>query len=620
MSQRPCLARLSRLRLRDRKRPTSHMYNMDRDVWGINHQWARFLFSELIRNGMRTFLVSTGGRSTALAVALADIDGVDVTVHPDERGAAYFAVGYGRATGTPAVLLCTSGTAAANYYPAVIEASMACVPLIVVTADRPAEVRDTRDDQVIDQTALYSTFVRWRFDFPAPAQGFDPQAVLTTVDYAVSQATGHPPGPVHLNCCLPRPYVSDPEDRQWYQPSGLQQAWRGHHRPFTTYHPAMPAVAEHSVHELATQLARAKKGLIACGPMPPFVDGAAIRRLAQHLRWPLLADVTSNVRFAMTAPERDVVQAPFDLYVRDEQWARWYDPDLILHFGSELVNEAIQAYLRDTAAAYILVNHHPFRQDPGRVVSQRVVSDPSVLASWLLEVTPPAPSGLHRAFRRADAISERLLHELLQQDVTGSEWQIVPHLLHVIAPQSGLFLGNSLPVREFDRFATPQEKALWVTSNRGVSGIDGNLACGAGFALGLQRPTTIFTGDVAFLYDLNSLLFLSRLEVPVTVVIPNNDGGGIFPFMSQVARTKRFEELFVASHGLVFESAAQQFGVSYCRVEGPSSFAAAYRTALESRQPAIVEVHTDRDQNVVEQHEIQARIRHALREEGMLSS
>ncbi len=593
------------------------MMQLDSDVWGINHQWCRFLFTELLRNGVDTYVASTGSRNTALLMALADFPEANVLTHYDERGAAFFALGYARAAGKPAAVISTSGTAVANYYPAVIEASAADIPLIVITADRPIEVRDARTDQVIDQTNIFSNYLRWRFDFPAPEENFQPDHLLTAVDQAVYRAarsSSH--GPVHLNICLRKPHVIEPEKHKvWYKTTELLERWKESRAPYTAYAPLEKQIGDDAFGEVCRTLASARRGLIVCSGLRPEKDRFLITELGDQLGWPILADITSGLRFDTASFSSSPVFSHYELYLRDKAALEACRPDVVLHLGGEPVNESVQAYLGASGARYVLINDHPFRQDPRRNVTQRLDADPAAFVKRLLPL-PAHRSELLDKFLAAEALAEAVLRQSFDEK-TSSQWQLVSAICHEIPGESGLFLGNSLPVREWDRFAGQIKKRIFVTANRGTSGVDGNIACAAGFARGLGLPTTVFTGDVALLHDLNSLSLLQKSRLPMTIVVPNNDGGGIFSFLPTINRAACFEKYFTAPHGLSFKGAAEMYGVNYCAPGNVSEFRAAYREAIKGGQH-LIEVHTDRADNVEQQRALSGKIIDALRGGGLL--
>lgn len=582
------------------------MKSLDEEVLGINHQWSRFLVEELVRQGVSHFIVSTGSRSTPLAVAIAERDDINKFVHFDERGAAYFALGYGRSTGSPAALVCTSGTAAVNYYPAIVEASMANIPMIVLTADRPVSVRDAGTDQVINQVNLFGSYLRWQFDFPAPETTFQADYILTAVDQATNRASMTPRGPVHLNCGFAKPLLEGALlKKKYYQSTLSLDKWREQKEPFTSYAGVSYLSDSSSLENVAAKVRKARRGVLVCGALPIWEDKQSIFQLATTLGWPIIADITSGLRFGQK--EGAFIVAHSDLYFQSPTMREQFSPDVILHLGGEPVNNSLQFYLRDSGAQHILVNDHPFRQDPGRTVTDRVIANPADFANRLSEYLEINPSELFDLFARAESKMERLLIEELSLEKQGSQWQISPMILKSIGDGHGLFLGNSLPVREMDRYISNTDKKVMLSCNRGVSGIDGNLSTACGQALGLGAPLTLYTGDVAMLHDLNSLALARDSSQPLTIVIPNNDGGGVFPFLPNVGETKNFKEFFVAPHGRDFMNAAKMFDVDYHKVRNPGEFSEIYSKVVSGDQSSLIEVVTDRELNLQEQRDLYAK-------------
>ena len=356
-------------------------------AWGINHAWARFLIEELYRGGVEEFVVSTGSRSTPLTLAVAELveacPDIRARVFPDERSAAFFALGYGRATHRAAALVCTSGTAVANYLPALIEASMAVVPMIVVTGDRPHRVRDARTDQVIEQTEIFDPYLRWKFDFPAPNQSFVPDSILSVVSHAVSEANTAPRGPVHLNCSFAKPLLKKPdsETSTYYETNAQLERWSKTNTPFTSYPSGKQVVSEDTLRRLSEEISSSKRGLVFCGAFASPGERECIVELAEKLRWPVVSDITSSLRFFST--KESLITAHADIYLSNQELREKMLPDFILHFGGEAVNNSLQFLLKEAPATYYLINENNFRQDPRRAVSHRINANPFQFAKQL---------------------------------------------------------------------------------------------------------------------------------------------------------------------------------------------------------------------------------------------
>jgi len=558
---------------------------------GLNRIWSGLVIEELVRCGVTTLCISPGSRSAPLVIAAAENTRAFTLVHTDERGAAFYAMGYAKATGRPAALICTSGTAVANYFPAVIEASQSAVPLLILSSDRPVELRDTRSPQTINQVNIFGDYLRWHFDLPAPDTAVSPSFLLTTVDQAVYRAVSRPAGPVQINCQFREPLISDREKGYWDTYLSVLDQWQKTGRPFTTYAKSESIPSTEEVARIWEIIGRSKNGVLIAGQLSAGTDKEAIIRLASELGWPLLADINSGIRFACSASgSAHNVVAHYDLYLRMEKFRKKFSPDLILHLGAMPVSKSLNQYVEESHAEYVVVNAHPFRQDPMSRVTQRIEANPARFALQLSERIQKIPSGLTDIFCKAEEISRTVIRDSVLPLDDISEWAVSHIIFESVAEDSGIYLSNSLPVREADAFAACSHKRLAVGCNRGANGIDGTIASAIGFAAGLNRPTTLLIGDLAVLHDINSLALIKKIEVPVTIVLVNNDGGGIFSFLPVAKLTEYFERYFVTPHGLKFKKAAELFRLPYESPESLSSF----------RMASIIEVHTERDKNRVE--------------------
>ncbi len=566
-----------------------------------NRLWAYLVVEELVRSGVDFFCVAPGSRSTPLVAALSENPKAKSLIHFDERGTAFAALGYARATGRPAAWITTSGTAVANGLPAIVEASTDSVPMICLTADRPPELRQTGANQTIVQPNIFGDYVRWSFDLPAPDLSVDPASVLTTLDQAIYRATRAPKGPVHLNLMFREPFLydSEVEDDAVSGPG----SWERSGRPYTRYAATKPSVDGEAVERLWGELRPAGQGLVVAGRLESRAQGEAVARLADVLGWPLLADIGSQVRLGGTGGR----VAYYDALLADGRFFEAHGPEAVLHFGGRALSKRLeQALTRIAPDPYVVVRENPFRLDPGHRMTRSVEADIEGFCRALSEAAkrrPPDPaSGWSEGWVRA---SERA-GSLMDQRIFGEEGLSEPLVARLVSrhiPEGhGLVLASSMPIRDMDTFAVTDGPAVPVAANRGASGIDGTVATAAGFARGSERPVTLVIGDLALLHDLNSFAMLR--ELPVVVVALNNDGGGIFSFLPVARQTKFFEPYFGTPHGLGFEAAAAMFGLGYERPATSSEFLEAYRAACSREGSTLIEVRTDRAKNVALHREI----------------
>jgi 2-succinyl-5-enolpyruvyl-6-hydroxy-3-cyclohexene-1-carboxylate synthase len=560
-----------------------------------NLLWATLVVEELVRCGVGFFCVAPGSRSTPLVAALAANERAEKLVHFDERGTAFAAVGYARATGRPAAWITTSGTAVANGLPAVVEAATDGVPMILLTADRPPELRQTGANQTIDQPDIFGDYARWRFDLPAPDESVDPAMVLTTIDQAVYRARRSPSGPVHLNLMFREPFLPD-EDL--HEPVPGPARWRESGEPYTRYADMKPSVDPGEVERLWDALRPVERGLVVAGRLPSRKQGEAVLRLADTLGWPLLPDVGSQIRLGATSNNL----APlYDALLASEPFREGHAPQAVIHFGGRALSKRLEQFLAWCRPdPYVVVRENPFRLDPGHRVTHSVEADVPALCAALARAaegsqpTPDEPwtAAWREASGRVDGYLERCFAET--RDL--NEPLVARFLSRHVPEGHALCVASSMPIRDLDTFAAPDGAPVPVAANRGASGIDGTVATAAGYARGSGRPITLLIGDLALLHDLNSLAMLH--DLPVVVVVLNNDGGAIFSFLPVARHEAFFEPYFGTPQGLGFEHAAAMFGLRYERPETAPGFVEAYRAACDVDGPALIEVRTDREENV----------------------
>lgn len=557
-----------------------------------NHLWSTLLVEELVRCSVGLFCVAPGSRSTPLVAALASNPKARTLIHFDERGTAFAALGYARATGRPAAWITTSGTAVANGLPAVVEASTDGVPMILLTADRPPELRQTGANQTIDQPDIFGDFVRWRFDLPAPDPDLDPAMVLTTVDQAVYRSRRSPSGPVHLNLMFREPFLPVPKSTTG--PLSAPIHWMKTSEPYTRYAATKPAGDEAEVGRLLDVLQSVERGIVVAGRLASREQGEAITKLADALGWPLLPDIGSQVRIGTVG-----TVAFYDALLASEAFVEMHAPEAVLHVGGRVLSKRLEKFVSASRPEpYVVVRENPFRLDPAHCVTHSVEADVVDLCEALTREIPkrPQPSDWLTGWREASEAAGRGLTRLLPEDGALSEPLVARMVSRYVPGGHGLVVANSMPVRDLDTYAVAGGAPALVAANRGASGIDGTVATAAGFARGLDAPVTLIIGDLALLHDLNSLALLR--ELAVTVVVINNDGGGIFSFLPIAEHEDFFEPYFGTPQRVGFEPAARMFGLGYAQPRTAAQFVKAYRLAVTDAGATIIEVNTNREENV----------------------
>ncbi|MFB6153293.1 MAG: 2-succinyl-5-enolpyruvyl-6-hydroxy-3-cyclohexene-1-carboxylic-acid synthase [Halodesulfurarchaeum sp.] len=575
--------------------------------------WGQVIVDEVVKGGCTTAVISPGSRSTPLVVAAAKDPDMETVVHPDERSAAFFALGRGKRLGEPTVLVSTSGTAAANYHPAVIEASHGRTPLLVLTADRPPELRDSGANQTIDQVDLYGDAPRFARDLPEPSPAPRKlRSLRTVVARAVAKTTQTPPGPVHLNIPLEKPLA--PEESEAI-PETLAHdhplAVNGRDGPFVSVSKGSGTLGStgEEFDDLVRQIERAERGLIVAGPTDRPSPPQAIVAIARATGFPVLADPLSGLRFGDHVGDIPVVGS-YDGFLGSERVAGWPSPDLVLRFGASPTSKALRHYLRDHAANQVLVDPAGEWREATFTAERLLAVDPGGLAAAITERTDrEGREGWHRLWNEASGIQWAILEEDPDPPREGDVLRTVAAL----APDpSTLFVSNSMPVRDLDRFVEPRAAALTVLGNRGASGIDGIISTAFGAGSVTQDPLVLVLGDLAFLHDRNGLLALDQLGDDVTVVVINNDGGGIFHKLPIEDYDPPFTAYFKTPHGRTLEDMDLPDRFEHEAIEQDGQFAPALERALGTDVPSILEVRVDAERSHRRREALEAAVAERL--------
>ena len=557
---------------------------------------------ELARCGLGAVCIAPGSRSAPLAMAFARHPGIRVWMHLDERCASFFALGMARATGRPVALLCTSGTAAAEFHPAVIEAHHSRTPLLALTADRPPELREVGANQAIDQVRLYGGAVRWFFDPGVPDdEPGAPARWRRLAARALAEAAGPPAGPVHLNLPLREPLTPAPGEVAAPVPAGAPPARL--HRP-------VEVPAEAAVRSLAAALASARRPLLVAGELR---DGEALREpmdaLLGRLDAPLLAEPTSQLRRRCAA---GLVEA-YDALLRDAAWADAHRPDLVVRLGAPPTSKTLNQFVAGADAPVVVVDGDGWR-DPEQQAAELVRGDPALLLAALAERLPADPAGgWQRTWMGAGAVAAAALERRLAGPPLH-EGQAVRALAAALPPDAQVVIGSSMPIRDADTFWPAAEPGQRFLANRGASGIDGVVSTALGAAAAAPgRPTALLIGDLSLYHDMNGLWAARRHGLRVTIVVLDNDGGGIFGFLPQADHPDVFEELFGTPLGLRLADVARLYDLGYREVSEAAELPAALRSALAADGTTLVRVAFDRAGSVAGHRACWAAVSAALR-------
>lgn len=558
----------------------------------------RAFVEELVRAGVRDAVVCPGSRSTPIALALRVHPGIRVWLHLDERAGAYFALGAARAGRRPTLVVGTSGTAVVNFAPAVVEAREGRVPLIVLTADRPPELRDRGAPQTIDQDHLYGRFAKWYVELPVPeASPLLERHVRGVAGRAVATAAEAPAGPVHVNLPFREPLV----------PAGSLEPEAGADEPpYVEVVAAGRSVAPGDLLRLARRIAGARRGLIVCGPLDLPGAPEAIARLAAATGFPILADALSNMRLG--GHDRSHVVARHDAIVRSEGFRAAHRPDLVIRFGGTPSSKPLGGLLADHSARQIVVDDGGWGEATLRSVTM-VRAEPVGLASGLAEavaaVRPEAAdSAWLEAWLAADRAADAAVRDWLAGLDEPFEGAAFAELEAVLPDGALLVAGNSMPVRDLDAFLAAGAAGVRCLANRGASGIDGVVSTALGAAAVGAGPVVLVVGDLSFIHDLNALVAARLHGLSATIVLVNNDGGGIFSFLPQAGEARpdaglpaHFEELFGTPHGVELGPLVAALGAEHRRL-GPGEIGPAVAGSLGRPGVRVLELRTERARNV----------------------
>ena len=540
----------------------------------VAQAFAATFVDELAAQGVEFACLSPGSRSAPIAMALQRHPRIKVLVHIDERCSSFFAVGLGKATGKPAVVLSTSGTAAAEFHAAVIEASYSGTPLIVVTADRPPELQAVGANQAIDQQHLYATAVRWFFDPGVPVEM--PNGARIWRRLAARAVAESAAGPVHLNLPFREPLVPPPGQIPVAEAAPSQAVTNGR---------LLPSQAQ--VASLASALQRSQRPLVVAGEMR---DGERLAPSLLRLGLPVIAEPTSQLRRA----DAGAAVESYEALLR-AGWSLQHGPDLVIRLGGTPTSRVLNRWLAAAAAPTFLIDPDRAWRDQDQVATNVMLCDPQPL----LEALPPVDRAAWReqwvsgGKRASAAIAATMVSTPLH------EGHVVRALSARLPDPGQVFIGSSMPIRAADSFwplARPRQRFF---GNRGASGIDGLVSSGLGVATGRDAsPTVLLLGDLSLYHDMNGLWALQRHGIRATLVVCDNNGGGIFNFLPQAEHQDVFEEIFATPLNLDLSQVARLYGLVYSPVSDRSGLEPAIADAIAAPTPTMVVVKMKREDSV----------------------
>ena len=540
------------------------------------------IVASLVQNGVEQVVVSPGSRSTPLAYAFAHTKEIKMFRQVDERAAAFFALGLAKSTGKPVVLLCTSGTAAANYFPAIVEAKYARVPLIIMTADRPHELREVGAPQAINQIHLYGEQVKWFAEFPIPD---DAKSTLPFIERhtarAVAIAMSAPYGPVHINVPFREPLLIDFCDlpKLRYQGNILNDG----------------SLSEEAKHVLQNAITETRKGIFIVGELALNTDVDYIWALIRRAKWPVIVESLSNMRGNIPEDCLPYVISTYDAILKNAAFKNRIAPTTVIRFGAQPVSKFLSNFIAESNPEnYIIVDEDPMFRDSTSMATSFIHAklDQSLAH---LAVESNIDASYVALWQQGQKIASKHIEHYIENE--HDEGALVGEMLQAIPQASDIFTSNSMPIRDIDTFYMPSEKNIRIIANRGANGIDGIVSTALGYSSGNARHTYLLIGDLAFLHDSNAFLATRYQTCELTIIVMNNDGGGIFSYLPQSTVENHYEDLFGTPTGLTFEHVAAMYDLHYTKVTEPHTFGEAIQAPNE-KPVRLIEVFTNRDENV----------------------
>lgn len=577
----------------------------------INWLWSSVIIDEFIKQGVTHFYISPGMRNAPLIAAiknhLAHRRELFCDIVIDERAAAYRALGHAKASARPAVIVCTSGTALANYMPAVVEASKSRCPIIVISTDRPKELIDANANQTIEQEHFYHQYAKCFLGLNPPSMEVDLQTLRGSIAnlYArslLSSLSG--PGPVHLNIPFREP-LDGSADKAPLRREQLEKYLQNAIRPeqkYTDYFDSYPQSPALELQRIWSLLEQSPRTLFVIGELTQQVDIEQIDQLIHKLKAPLHIDVSSSLKYRYGL---DLQVAPsFDHPEVYQQYQKW-SPQVIVHLGGRTTSKHYYRFLKSNPQIQLIsINDSPLKDDPSMMTSMRLITRPDVFARDLTAYLQANPQTLQKnTFSSIDWGELVAKKEAIIEQAPLCYPVISKKTIELIAEGSSLYIGNSTVIRSFDSYASQSvKKKLQVITHRGASGIEGLIAAALGHVETTQRATTLVIGDVSAIHDMNSLLMLHNKKLPLIIIIANNGGGGIFTLLP-LQEKELILEAMLSSHQFSFSSLAESLQLRYRAVDCPQSFENAYRDAQKNILKntdcgvQIIEAHFEHQQN-----------------------
>ncbi len=562
-----------------------------------NYFWCTTFVQELASLGVQYACISPGSRNTALTIAFSENKAIKSYVIIDERSSGFFALGLAKASQSPVAIVSTSGTAVAEFYPAIIEAYYHHVPLIVCTADRPPELLNCGANQTINQDNIFRNHIRWYFNLGLPELSVKRLLNLKTIAArAYYESTINSKGPVHLNFPFRKPF--EPNDfTDEIQEDLIKSKISSSKLTASNQENVKSTYSKKDFNELYKLLKRTKKGLIIAGP--DYIDSNFAEnctKFAAKLKYPILADGISQLRFGKHNKKNILVN--FEGFLRTDSFLKNWNPELILHFGKTPTSKGLELFFEQSDSLKYLVNEFGDWYDPSNKAVAVIGLKPSVYCKSIIDALEKDnfqrdEDNWLNTYLKLEKISVTSREKIIDKADFPFEGRIIGEITSLLPDNSMLMISNSMPVRDTDYFAVKSDKTICVYNNRGASGIDGITSTALGIQAHSQKPTVLITGDLAFYYDLNGLLTSLKYKIPLVIVLVNNNGGGIFQMLPVSGYDKVFNDYFITPHNLNFSSIVKSYGGSFINITSWKHLKAEFKLALRQNKLTILQVKTN---------------------------
>jgi 2-succinyl-5-enolpyruvyl-6-hydroxy-3-cyclohexene-1-carboxylate synthase len=563
-----------------------------------NILWAGSFVNELAVLGVKYVCISPGSRNTPLTIAFANNKAIKSYIHIDERSSGFFALGLAKASNSPVAVVCTSGTATVELYPSIVEAYQQRVPLIICTADRPPELLNMGANQTINQNNIYRNHIRWFYDAGLPDPNIKSiRNIKLAASNAVLYSTIKSRGPVHLNFPFKKPFEPDSFTDEIDHKSLTFAEDKLSINEKQCPHYDIDIAKQEWFLNIYNYFDKYEKGLIIVGPdnyNPEFLTNCEI--LSQKLSYPVLADGTSQLRFGNHSKENIITN--FDAFLRSEKFSKSHQPDIIIQFGRTVTSKGLDTFLGNCTAARFMINDFGDWFDPADKALAVYACKPYLFCKGmikLLDTVKPVHENKSwlMDFKLEEKISLKLKTRIINNSDFPNESRIVNEILIAVPDECQIMISNSMPVRDFDYFASLNEKEIIIYNNRGASGIDGITSTALGIIAANPKPTVLITGDLAFYYDLNGLLSAKNYNLPLVIILINNNGGGIFEVLPISNYRKIFNQYFRVAHNLEFKKFVNAFGGNYKLIKGWNNLNSSLRSAFKAKNFSVLEIKTN---------------------------